>query len=323
MSVYIANFGVQNYEWPECLKRGTIATVNEVGAFELWRDGDREGYIQTRLKGLTVAGKQPTRAVASRWFNLMSTITQSVGDVWIHRDGARLWWTRTNEEPPTYYQRIEPVHPRRNVVVCHKPTDPWRNTSETGAGLFWDALHPKAKDFLATESTLQRLAPDNAAYAIALIRGEPLDAWHALPAWTAKVAESKNKTGGAKVYGGLDKCVWRMADTAFHTTQYANGQTVAKVVKNKDCDFHSKTALEDYIRELIEVQEGQCAITGLKLNYDDPLEDDEMRASLDRIDSGGHYSKGNLQVVCRFVNRWKGADDNAGFKRLIDMLMNG
>lgn len=37
MSVYIANFGVQNYEWPECLKRGTIATVNEVKAFELWK----------------------------------------------------------------------------------------------------------------------------------------------------------------------------------------------------------------------------------------------------------------------------------------------
>ena len=32
------------------------------------------------------------------------------------------------------------------------------------------------------------------------------------------------------------------------------------------------------IRELIEMQEGQCALTGLKLNFDDPDEDAEMRA---------------------------------------------
>lgn len=322
MSVYIANFGVQNYEWSECLKRGTIATVNEVKAFELWKAGDRESYIQTRMAGHTVAGKKPTRAVAARWYNLMSIITQSVGDIWIHKEGPRLFWTRTTDDPATYYEKVEPVHPRRHVVVCHKPCEPWRNLAETGAPLLWDALHPKAKDFLATEATLQRLTSDNAAYAIALIRGEPREQWHTLPVWKSKAQASKNQNTGARFYGGLEKCIWRMANTAFHTTAYANGQQVEKTIKNKDCMFTSPPALEAYIRELIELQEGQCALTGLKLNFDDPDEDPEMLASLDRIDSAAHYEQGNLQVVCRFINRWKGADDNAGFKRLIDVLMS-
>jgi hypothetical protein len=45
-----------------------------------------------------------------------------------------------------------------------------------------------------------------------------------------------------------------------------------------------------------------------------------MKASLDRIDSSGHYEAGNLQVVCRFINRWKGADQNVQFVRLMDTL---
>jgi hypothetical protein len=48
--------------------------------------------------------------------------------------------------------------------------------------------------------------------------------------------------------------------------------------------------------------------------------DDEMKASLDRIDSNAHYEAGNLQVVCRFINRWKGADSNSQFKRLIERV---
>lgn len=45
-----------------------------------------------------------------------------------------------------------------------------------------------------------------------------------------------------------------------------------------------------------------------------------MFASLDRIDSSRHYAPGNLQVVCRFANFWKGASDNEEFRRLIRLL---
>ena len=48
--------------------------------------------------------------------------------------------------------------------------------------------------------------------------------------------------------------------------------------------------------------------------------DPEMLCSLDRIDSSGHYERGNLQLVCRFINRWKSDGDVNEFRRLIKVL---
>jgi hypothetical protein len=45
-----------------------------------------------------------------------------------------------------------------------------------------------------------------------------------------------------------------------------------------------------------------------------------MLASLDRINSDGHYSDGNLQVVCRFVNQWKSNMPDGEFRRLLGMV---
>jgi hypothetical protein len=44
------------------------------------------------------------------------------------------------------------------------------------------------------------------------------------------------------------------------------------------------------------------------------------RASLDRIDSAGHYETGNLQVVCQFINFWKSDSDNTELQRLLMMV---
>ncbi|GHG25274.1 hypothetical protein GCM10017322_24360 [Paracoccus aerius] len=67
-------------------------------------------------------------------------------------------------------------------------------------------------------------------------------------------------------------------------------------------------------------QGNRCALSGLPLSFDGPDVDHEMRPSLDRIDSDGHYAEGNLQVVAHFMNRWKGAYDNDEFKRLLKVL---
>jgi hypothetical protein len=45
-----------------------------------------------------------------------------------------------------------------------------------------------------------------------------------------------------------------------------------------------------------------------------------LKPSLDRINSDGHYERGNLQVVCQFVNFWKGATENEEFQRLLALL---
>lgn len=50
----------------------------------------------------------------------------------------------------------------------------------------WGALHPGAREFLFTKGTLQQLSDEHAAYAMALIEGEHLEAWHGLSAWKGK-----------------------------------------------------------------------------------------------------------------------------------------
>jgi hypothetical protein len=50
--------------------------------------------------------------------------------------------------------------------------------------------------------------------------------------------------------------------------------------------------------------------------------DKNLLPSVDRKDSNGHYEVGNLQIVCQFINFWKGDSDNEEFKRLL-MLVRG
>jgi len=119
-----------------------------------------------------------------------------------------------------------------------------------------------------------------------------------------------------------ERAVSRMAKTAVDTVNGANGQQVLRSLKNKELRFSTVQALKDYITQLVNAQNGLCALTGLTLQFEDQADDQELLCSLDRIDSDGHYEVGNLQVVCRFVNRWKNDGDNVEFRRLIDLLRN-
>jgi hypothetical protein len=113
----------------------------------------------------------------------------------------------------------------------------------------------------------------------------------------------------------------RMVKTAQQTTNSSNGQEVLQTIKNKNNAFASQDEFSQYVADLIDRQKFCCAISGLPIHPDNlPGVDDEMKASLDRIDSSGHYEPGNLQVVCRFINRWKGADPNAQFLSLMETL---
>lgn len=335
MKVYIANFGRQNYEWPVCRERGTVATMNVVDAQAHWKANDREAYIASRISNdVTAAGKRPTRATASRWFNLMTTVAETSGDVWVHRAGDELWWTISLSDAPTFEQKREPIDRGRDVVVCHKPCEPWSNTSKIGVPLRWNELHPKAKDFLSTEATLQSLNPSYRDYTLALIAGQDLTAWHTSPLWSKRQDAAKSGYAPVKYGTQADKIAYqrafelfdaaaaaeRMARTAVGTTNFANGQTVERVVKPKDLRFPSAAALQNYISQLMGAQEYCCELTGLPLELDEANGDPAMFASLDRIDSSGHYEPGNLQVVCRFANFWKGSSDDVEFRRLVGVI---
>lgn len=112
-----------------------------------------------------------------------------------------------------------------------------------------------------------------------------------------------------------------MVKTAQQTTNSSNGQEVLQTIKNKNNAFVSQDEFSAHVGELLERQQFCCAISGLPIHPDNAsVFDGEMKASLDRIDSSGHYEPGNLQVVCRFINRWKGADPNGQFLSLMDAL---
>jgi len=74
-----------------------------------------------------------------------------------------------------------------------------------------------------------------------------------------------------------------------------------------------------YIYSLIESNDFRCARTGVELrrlhrghSYREPY-----TASLDRIDSSGGYTKGNVQVVCNWYNWSKSSLSEDDFRELI------
>lgn len=321
MKTYIANFGRHNYLWPTCLARSTVATFEDEDMWPLWSAGDKESYI-TRCIAVkkTVKGLTPTRAVASRWFNLAYIVSGTEHDLWIHRQKDELWWTISGDGKVdiSIEPAFDPPAGNNRIYVFHKGTAAWSNQNKKGNPLHWRALHAKAREFLFTEGTISNLSADHAAYAAALIEGSDLGLWHTRPDWKTK-AESTRK-GPTNIFSAKQRAAARMAETARSTADAARGQQVLRTVKNKDLRFVDQREFERFIAALIDAQEGLCAITDLPLQFDGEHTDSELLCSLDRIDSGHDYEDGNLQVVCRFINRWKGSDEDLLFRRLLAVI---
>lgn len=324
MSVYIANFGLENYQWPGCLSGNYIATMQDERVHPYWSANDRQGYIDFCVANLTTAkGIAPTRPVAGRWFNLGTIIVESQDDLWLHRQGELLWWTTTTSAPATITlgPDLKPLpNGTENVYYYRKPARPWSNQNRKGNRLEWKSLHPKVRDFLVTEATLQQLGPDYAAYAITLIDGDDLSAWHQRPEWKAKLATAAIQRPGT-IFNARQKTFANIAIGARDTAANAYGQTVSRQTKVKEFRFASVIELERYAEALFEAQEGLCALTALPLQFLGG-DDHQMCCSLDRIDSDGHYEKGNLQIVCKFINRWKSDTEDPEFRRLIEIVRN-
>ena len=320
--VYIANMGEANALWPRAKANSTILTYDNVDLHPFWQSGDREGYIATAIHGATTArGERPTKQTAGRWYNLIDELKDSEGDIWISRQGPSLWWTISSRGDLSE-ALIESSNPSRDgpeIWVLEKDCQPWSDRDTEGRPLLWEALHPKARDFLSTEATFQSVQNDRgySDYARALVAGQPLDQWHGLPLFKEKEASSKKRVG--KVFSPKEIAAARMARTMLATVSQSNGQTVESKVKEKNATL-GLTDCEALLRRLMGEQEDLCALTGLPLGYDAECDDPEMLASLDRIDSNGHYTPENVQIVCRFMNRWKKADPDELVRRLLNRL---
>ncbi len=320
--VYIANFGEGNALWPVARTNNTIITIDNIAVHPFWQAGDREGYIDGAVNHtLTALGKRPSRQTAGRWYNLVTEMQETEGDIWISRQGDAIWWTIS--QPGDLRETIQPsTNPARDgAEIWHieKPCLPWSNRDRQSRPLLWEALHPKARDFLSTEATFQTIANDRsyADYARALIDGDSLDQWHSSKPFRDKAQASTKRAG--RTFSPKEIAAARMARTMLETVAQANGQTVENRVKEKNTTL-SLHECEALLRQKMGEQEDRCALTELPLGYDTDCDDKEMLASLDRIDSKGHYTPDNVQLVCRFMNRWKGADDDKVVRRLLARL---
>lgn len=320
--VYIANFGEGNALWPTAKANNTVLTIDNVGVHPFWQAGDREGFIRAALETtFTARGVRPTKQTAGRWYNLIDELRDSEGDIWISRQGAEIWWTVT-EPGDLQEELIASTNPTRDgpeVWLLQKSCRPWMNRDEKGRPLLWEALHAKARDFLSTEATFQSIANDRgyADYARALLAGEPLDAWHSTKLFRDK-AEASTKQGG-RTFSAKETAAMDMTRTLLNTVAQSNGQTVERRVKEKNTDL-SREEWEALLLRLLGEQEDRCALTGMLLGYVGETDDLQMRPSLDRIDSKGHYTPDNVQIVCRFINRWKSADHDDLVRRLLGKL---
>ena len=135
----------------------------------------------------------------------------------------------------------------------------------------------------------------------------------------AKGDLAKGEKSDARYLGAKEKSIAEIKYSVGKTVFNSNGQVVPTTVKNKELQM-SDTELDKLIRDLLKIQEDHCAITGLPLQFRGTQADDNMLPSLDRIDSNGHYARGNLQIVCRFINFWKQASDDGEFRRLVAVL---
>ncbi len=133
------------------------------------------------------------------------------------------------------------------------------------------------------------------------------------------LAPAAGQKDSGRVISGRRASIIEMRESVLSTVAKSNGQTVASVVKNKNLLMEVEQ-LERLIEQLLDEQENRCNLTGIPLQFKGAVTDDNFKPSLDRIDSNGHYAKENLQVVCRFINFWKGAGDNETFRRLLERV---
>ena len=122
-----------------------------------------------------------------------------------------------------------------------------------------------------------------------------------------------------RVVSGREFSVIEMRYSVENTVRNSNGQMVERRIKNKELRMNA-AELERLIAELLDLQGGRCALTGIPFDFGGSVADSNLLPSVDRIDSDGHYETGNLQIVCRFINSWKSDTSDEDFRRLLSLV---
>lgn len=94
-----------------------------------------------------------------------------------------------------------------------------------------------------------------------------------------------------------------------------SGSTSTVVAKSKELRFRDDQHFLEEVTTLLRQAAGRCSVSQVLL--DETGTRAEFTPSLDRKDSNGHYAPGNLQIVARFINRWKSDMPDAEFRQLL------
>ncbi len=313
--MFIAMTGDANELWGDCLQRNVVALGYDKPYFDAWQSGDRDEFL--RLQTLAAARgtiESDIKARATLWFNRATRITESEDDIWFHRAENDLYWATTSSAAPIFEEYD-------GKVMLAKPVSSWSRRNRRTVALTWNSIHPKAKDYLTTQQAVLRVVdPSMKEYLEALVNGDDLGAWHDRPEWKKRLGSERGRTLGGNVE--LSELVLtRMLMTIRETVKNADGRQVLRTLKDKKL-LCSEAEMKAHLAHLMTEQRGLCAITKLPMHVDgQEALDYDMLASADRIDSNGHYEPKNVQLVCRFVNFWKCAQENGKFIELLDRVV--
>lgn len=329
-AIYVIKAGANNYFWPESRKRDIAALMLDKPYYEAWAANDPAAYLAVHM-ARTGKGRDPSsvKAEATRWFNYASKVSSSVDDIFFNIAGNDVWWARSRpiytspgaEREPVIIPHIDPEN-GQEVVAVGVQTDGWRQYTKDGVKLQLGTIHKRVWDFLLKQSALASVADeDMKLYLTTLLEGGNLSTWHNQPAWKAKQGEDKGKYLAVQV-SLLESGLKQLMLSIEGTVEFANGQIIDKKVKGKELVGCTPQEMKQHLKALWDQQEGKCALTGINMHLPgQPNLDKDLMISPDRIDSSGHYSLENVQLVCRFVNFWKLASNNERFKELLDLVV--
>lgn len=318
MKVYIANLGENNAHWPICRAENVLTLETSARLLEFWKNSDRSGWLAWATQNeRMINGQMAIPAVASRWFNLITIFHNTHGDIWIHRDGDYLFWTESIPGPINEMAIRDLSGNPRPYLLLKRPTKQWVSRSRNGRNLLWRSLHPKAHHFLQTEATYQEIANDRnyRDYALSILEGNLLEELHLRQDWL----DVKGDKNTVKVFSELERTIYEAVSRIGRTVSRADGRTVESVAKIKNLLVSDET-MRKFLNKLYHEQSGLCALTGTSMLLNDDEGPKDLRLSVDRIDSNGHYEPNNVQLVCQFANFWKSDRDNSRFKELIDVV---
>jgi hypothetical protein len=321
--IYFIKTGADNYFWKRCLEANTAALMFDQDYYEAWAANDKEAHLEvTRKHADKGASESDLKRESTTWFTHGQRLANSLGDIFICRDGNNLYWATSTEAP---WYPIPHEHMGQPVVAVCKPVDGWtRFTAKGDKALKWETTHNRAKDFLQPYPALFRIDNEEMRdYLDAMLHGDDLTPWHSQSAWKIKQGEHRGKSL-ANSLAAVEFAVEQLMTSITQTVSQSNGQVVmaVKTMKNKEL-VGSKEVMRAHLKQLYEDQEGRCKLSGIQMHVPGAQDgvNPDLMISPDRIDSNGHYEAGNIQLVCRFVNYWKCATDNSKFTELLDLVI--